>query len=182
MAEAIAVGQRDGIPAQNMVVGDAAGRIGWTIAGALPGREATWASTFPAPASTAASHAWSALAAPAAYPSLGDPSAGQIATANARQLAGAGYSAIGDGGADLGARQRQLRDSVAALGSGVDEAAIYGVFLDDRALYLAPWRDRALQALAGDTDPASRAARRVQAPARDDLDRAGRASIRSATG
>ena len=118
VAEAIAVGQRAGIPAQNMVIGDAAGHIGWTIAGALPGREATWASTFPAPASSAASHTWSALAAPAAYPTLGDPSAGQIATANARQLAGAGYAAIGDGGADLGARQRQLRDSVAARGSG----------------------------------------------------------------
>ena len=159
VAEAIAVGQRAGIPAQNMVIGDAAGHIGWTIAGALPGREATWASTFPAPASSAASHTWSALAAPAAYPTLGDPSAGQIATANARQLAGAGYAAIGDGGADLGARQRQLRDSVAALGSGVDETAMYGVFLDDRALYLAPWRDRALQALAGDADPANRAKR-----------------------
>jgi penicillin amidase len=159
VAEALAVGQRAGIPAQNMVVGDAAGRIGWTIAGAQPAREATWASTFPAPASTADSHTWTALAAPAAYPSLGDPSAGQIVTANARQLAGAGYAAIGDGGTDLGARQRQLRDSVAALGSGVDEAAMYGVFLDDRALYLAPWRDRALQALAGDGDPARRARR-----------------------
>ncbi|MFL5444491.1 MAG: penicillin acylase family protein, partial [Myxococcales bacterium] len=79
--------------------------------------------TFPAPTSAAASHTWSALAAPAAHPAIGDPSAGQIVTANARQLAGAGYAAIGDGGADLGARQRQLRDAVAALGSGVDEAA-----------------------------------------------------------
>ena len=158
-AEAIAIAKRAGFPAQNLVAGDAAGRIGWTVAGALPAREASWASTFPAPASTAASHTWSALAAPAAHPSIGDPAAGQIVTANARQLAGAGYTAIGDGGADLGARQRQLRDSVAALGPSTDEAGMYGVFLDDRALYLAPWRDRALQALAGDTDPAMRAKR-----------------------
>ena len=158
-AEAIAIAKRAGFPAQNLVAGDAAGRIGWTVAGALPAREASWASTFPAPASTAASHTWSALAAPAAHPSIGDPAAGQIVTANARQLAGAGYAAIGDGGADLGARQRQLRDSVAALGPSTDEAGMYGVFLDDRALYLAPWRDRALQALAGDTDPAMRAKR-----------------------
>lgn len=157
--EAIAVAQRTGIPAQNLVAGDTTGRIAWTVAGPLPAREATRASTFPAPASTAASHTWSAIAAPKAYPMIGDPSAGQIATANARQLAGAGYAAIGDGGADLGARQRQLRDSVAALGNGVDETAMYGVFLDDRALYLAPWRDRALQALAGDGDPANRAKR-----------------------
>ena len=158
-AEALAIARRSGYPAQNLVAGDAAGHIGWTIAGALPGREASWASTFPAPASNAASHTWSALAAPAAHPSIGDPSAGQIVTANARQLAGAGYTAIGDGGADLGARQRQLRDSVAALGPSTDEAGLYSVFLDDRALYLAPWRDRALQVLAGDTDPAMRARR-----------------------
>ena len=76
-AEAIAIAKRAGYPAQNLVAGDAAGRIGWTVAGALPGREASWASTFPAPASTAASHTWSALAAPAAHPSIGDPAAGR---------------------------------------------------------------------------------------------------------
>jgi len=158
-AEALAIGRRAGLPAQNMVAGDAAGHIGWTIAGALPGRPATRASTFPAPAASAASHTWTSLAAPAAHPGIGDPASGQIATANSRQLAGAGYAAIGDGGADLGARQRQLQGSIAALGPSTDEAGLYGVLLDDRALYLAPWRDRALQALAGDTDPAARAKR-----------------------
>ncbi len=157
VADALAVGQRSGVPAQNMVVGDAAGQIGWTIAGALPGRAATWASTFPAPAASAASYTWRALAAPATHPSLVDPPGGQIATANSRQLAGPGYGAIGDGGADLGARQRQLRDAVTALPAGSDEATVYGVFLDDRALYLAPWRDRALQALAGPAGAASAA-------------------------
>ena len=158
-AEAIAIGQRSGFPAQNMVVGDAAGHIGWTIAGALPNRAATWASTFPAPAASAVSHTWSGLAGPTAHPSIGDPASGQIATANSRQLAGAGYAAIGDGGADLGARQRQVQGSVTALGASTDEAGLYSVFLDDRALYLAPWRDRALQALAGDADPATRTKR-----------------------
>ncbi len=153
-AEALGLGQRAGFPAQNMVVADAAGHIGWTIAGALPGRVATWASTFPAAAASAASPGWTSLAVPAAHPALGDPGTGQIVTANARQLAGAGYAAIGDGGADLGARQRQLRDGVAALGPAVDEAGLHGAVLDDRALYLAPWRDRALQALVGD-DPAA---------------------------
>jgi penicillin G amidase len=159
VTEALAIGQRAGFPAQNLVAGDAAGHIGWTVAGALPNRAATWASTFPAPAASAASHTWSGLAPPSAHPSIGDPASGQIATANARQLAGAGYAAIGDGGADLGARQRQLRDGVTALGASTDEAGLYSVFLDDRALYLAPWRDRALQALAGDADPATRARR-----------------------
>jgi penicillin amidase len=158
VAEALAIGQRAGLPAQNMIAGDAAGHIGWTLAGPLPGRSATWASTFPAPAAPAASAllpTWTALAAPGAHPSVVDPPGGQLATANARQLAGPGYAAIGDGGADLGARQRQVRDDVAALGPNTDEAGVYGVGLDDRALYLAPWRDRALQALAGDTEGAA---------------------------
>ena len=155
VAEALAIGQRSGIPAQNMVAGDAAGHIGWTLAGALPARSATWASTFPGAAASAASHSWTALAAPASHPAVIDPPSGQLSTANSRQLAGAGYAAIGDGGADLGPRARQVRDDLTALGSngqGADEAAVYAVGLDDRALYLAPWRDRALQALAGDPD------------------------------
>jgi penicillin amidase len=178
VAEVLAIGQRSGFPAQNMVTGDAAGHIGWTIAGALPGRNATWASTFPAPAASAASHTWTALAAPATHPSVIDPPSGQLATANARQLAGAGYAAIGDGGADLGARQRQVQGSVAALGPSTDEAGVFSVGLDDRALYLAPWRDRALQALAGDADGAAH-------PRRDEFRRllestwTGRASVDS---
>ena len=154
VAEALAIGQRSGIPAQNMVAGDAAGHIGWTLAGALPARSASWASTFPGAAASAATHSWTALAAPASHPTVIDPPSGQLSTANSRQLAGTGYAAIGDGGADLGARARQLRDDLAALGSSADEAAVYGIGLDDRALYLAPWRDRALQALAGDSDAA----------------------------
>ncbi len=110
------------------------------------------------------------------------PGGGQIVTANARQLAGAGYAAIGDGGADLGARQRQLRDSVTELGPSIDEAGMYGVFLDDRALYLAPWRDRALQALAGDTDPARAPSATSSSACSRPPGPAGRASIRSATG
>ncbi len=178
VSEALAIMQRAGFPAQNMVAGDAAGHIGWTIAGALPGREATWASTFPAPAASALSHTWTSLAAPARHPSVIDPASGQLATANARQLAGAGNTAIGDGGVDLGARQRQVRDDVAALGTTADEAGAYGVGLDDRALYLAPWRDRALQALAGDSDAATH-------PKRDEFKRllestwTGRASVDS---
>lgn len=154
-AEVLAIGQRAGFPAQNLVVGDAAGHIGWTLAGAVPGRTASWASTFPVPAASAPLPTWTALAPATAHPSVLDPPSGQLATANARQLAGAGYAAIGDGGADLGARQRQVRDAVAALGPGTDEAGVYSVGLDDRALYLSPWRDRALQALAGDADAAA---------------------------
>jgi penicillin amidase len=181
VAEAIAIGQRAGVPAQNMVAGDAAGHIGWTLAGALPGRAAGWASTFPAPAASAPAHTWTGLAAPDAHPSLADPPAAQIVTANSRQLAGPGHAAIGDGGADLGARQSQLRAGVAALGPGVDEAAVYAALLDDKALYLAPWRDRALQALAAPAAPGDAAAHPKRAEFRRLLEStwSGRASVDS---
>ena len=178
-AEALAIGQRSGIPAQNMIAGDAAGHIGWTIAGALPGRAATWASTFPGAAASAASHSWTALAAPGSHPTVIDPPSGQLSTANSRQLAGPGYAAIGDGGADLGPRARQVRDDIAALGSRTDELGVYGVGLDDRALYLAPWRDRALQALAGADPDAAAHPQRAQFKRLLETTWSGRASVDS---
>ena len=155
VTDALAIGQRAGFPAQNFVVGDAAGHIGWTVAGAIPARTSGWASTFPTPAASSSTTGWAGLAPPASHPTVVDPAGGILATANARQLAGSAYAAIGDGGADIGARQRQVRDDVAALGTGAGEIALFDVGLDDRALYLAPWRDRALQALAGDPDAAA---------------------------
>ncbi len=182
IAEALAIGQRSGIPAQNMVAGDAAGHIGWTLAGALPGRSATWASTFPGAAASAASHSWTALAAPSSHPTVIDPPSGQLSTANSRQLAGAAYGAIGDGGADLAPRARQVRDDLTALGSPgqiADEAAVYGVGLDDRALYLAAWRDRALQALAGNDSDATAHPQRAEFKRLLETTWSGRASVES---
>ena len=179
VAEALAIGQRSGIPAQNMVAGDSAGHIGWTLAGALPARSATWASTFPGAAASAASHSWTTLAAPASHPTVIDPPTGQLSTANSRQLGGAGYAAIGDGGADLGPRARQVRDDLVALGGSTDEAAVYGVGLDDRALYLAPWRDRALQALAGNDADAAAHPQRLEFKRLLETTWSGRASVDS---
>ncbi|OMV27881.1 penicillin amidase [Burkholderia pseudomallei] len=126
-----------GIPAENIVVGDRAGRIGWTIAGALPDRRAPRGGE---------GAAWRSLLPPDAYPRVVDPSGGQLWTANSRQLAGGAYRLIGDGGTDLGARATQLRDGLTALGR-TDEQAAYRIALDDRALFIAQWRDRALRVL-----------------------------------
>ena len=132
---ALRIANETGIPAENIIVGDRTGRIGWSIAGSLPDRRsmldgARWHSALPADA----------------YPRVVSPAAGQLWTANNRQLAGENYRLIGDGGADNGARASQLRDDLTALGS-TDERTAYRVDLDDRALFLAPWRDRALRLL-----------------------------------
>ncbi|WEF33935.1 penicillin acylase family protein [Pseudoduganella chitinolytica] len=146
--EALAIASTAGIPAQNFVAGDAAGNIGWTIAGPLPRRtgkgDGPTDATFPLADGAAG---WQGWLAPAEYPRVVNPAGGQLVTANSRQLAGAGAALLGDGGFDLGARTRQARDALTALGPHTDERAVYGVMLDDRALYMAGWRDRALAVL-----------------------------------
>lgn len=146
LEEALAIANTDGIPAQNFVAGDAAGNIGWTIAGVLPRRTTPIAAaTFPlAPESTPT---WTELLPAAEYPRVVNPADGQISTANSRQLVGAGAQLIGDGGFDLGARNKQLRDNLRGLGKKTDVRAAFAASLDDRALFIAPWRDRALKAL-----------------------------------
>lgn len=149
VAEALAIVAVDGIPAQNFVAGDAAGNIGWTIAGRLPRRTGDGdAASFPLPAGQSAP-AWNGLLAPDAYPRVFNPPGGQVSTANNRQLLGPGSALLGDGGFDLGARASQLRERLHRLGARTDEAGAFAAALDDRALFIAGWRRRALAVLDG---------------------------------
>jgi penicillin amidase len=147
VADALAVANTLGIPAQNFVAGDDKGNIGWTIAGLLPRRASPGAGdSYPMAADGAAVSFTGSLAA-GDYPRVINPANGQLATANNRQLIGEGAQRIGDGGFDIGARNRQVRDGLLALGSKADVPGVYGVALDDRALFIAPWRERALAVL-----------------------------------
>ena len=56
-------------------------------------------------------------------------------------------AAIGDGGYDLGARARQIRDGLAAL-EKPGEKEMLGVQLDDRALFLSRWQKLLLEVLS----------------------------------
>ena len=146
---ALAVAATMGIPAQNFVAGDDQGNIGWTIAGLLPRRARPGpGSTFPLAAADAGS-SWQGTLAPSEYPKVINPASGQLSTSNNRQLMGAGAELLGDGGFDIGARAQQVRDDLLALGPKTDLKAVYGVGLDDRALFMAPWRERALKVLDG---------------------------------
>jgi penicillin amidase len=146
LEEALAIANTDGIPAQNFVAGDERGNIGWTIAGIVPRRDRP-AQLASFPLQDGAEPTWQALLAPADYPRIVNPAGGQLSTANSRQLMGEGAARIGDGGFDIGARNRQLQANLAALGpkAGVPDA--FQVALDDRALFIAPWRERALAVL-----------------------------------
>lgn len=145
VAQALTIARSAGMPAQNLVAGDVAGHIGWTIAGAIPNRHPTWNDTFPY-RSDAAVQPWHSLLAAGAHPTLLDPASGQLWSANGRQLAGASNDVVGDGGADLGARASQIRDDLAARPI-FDEKSAYAPSVDDRALFMSTWRDRALRVL-----------------------------------
>jgi penicillin amidase len=144
---ALATAASDGIPAQNFVAGDAQGNIGWTIAGLLPQRiTAPSDTTFPLTAD-ATTPTWAGALPYAAHPRVVNPANGQLTTANSRQLMGAGYALLGDGGYDLGMRNHQLHDGLAALGAQTDVRRAFDAALDDRAILIGAWRDRALAAL-----------------------------------
>ncbi|MBW8900541.1 MAG: penicillin acylase family protein [Massilia sp.] len=145
--EAVAAAAGDGIPAQNIVLGDDRGGIAWTIAGALPHRtQGGQAVSYPL-AFDGAVPTWDTLLAPEQHPRVVNPPGGQIVTANSRQLAGAGAQVIGDAGFDLGARVHQLSANVRTLGARTDVPAAFQASLDDRAPFIARWRERALAAL-----------------------------------
>ena len=147
LEEALVVATTLGIPAQNFVGGDDKGNIGWTIAGLLARRsQADVRASFPIRAD-GSYPTFDGSIAPAEHPRVVNPANGQLSTANNRQLLGAGAQLIGDGGFDIGARNQQVHDDLLALGAETDLAAVYRVALDDRALFIAPWRERAMKAL-----------------------------------
>ena len=141
--EALAIAPTMGIPPQNFVVGDSAGNIGWTIAGQIPVRNGFDAMV---PADWSREEGWLGWLHPEDYPRVINPANGRIWTANARVADAEALEIIGDGGYDLGARASQIRDSLLAADefAPVDMLAIQ---FDDRALFLARWRDVILDVL-----------------------------------
>jgi penicillin amidase len=142
-AEAMRIANTIGMPPQNFVVGDADGNIGWTIAGRIPVRADVDSSV---PMDWSQSGSWQGWVQPPEYPRVLNPPSGRIWTANARVTDAEALKIIGDGGYDLGARSKQIRDDLFA----VDRFAptdMLKVHLDDRALFLNRWRDLLLDTL-----------------------------------
>lgn len=144
LEEAMAVANRSGIPPQNFVVADANGRIGWTIMGQMPRRvgfsgqvPTSWAD---------GSRRWEGWLTPEEMPRVVDPPSGRIWTANARVVDGEMLAKLGDGGYDLGARARQIRDGLLTKEKATPKDML-AIQLDDRALFLARWRKLLLDTL-----------------------------------
>ncbi len=143
--EAVALAGNLGIPQQNLVCADDQGQIAWTIAGFIPQREG-WDGRLPETWAHG-NHRWDGYRDPRDQPCVVNPEEGRVWTANNRVAAGRDLQIIGDGGYGLGARARQIRDHLRQLDQPV-ETDMLAVQLDDRALYLAEWRELALEVLA----------------------------------
>lgn len=146
--QAFAVADRAGIPAQNLLVADSGGRIGWRIIGARPSRAPGCTPDPVLQASTCPPWALRSDAAPA----LVDPPSQRLWTANNRVVDGATLAEVGDGGYDLGARARQIRDDLFAHGS-FSERDLLAIQLDDRALFLQRWWTLLRQVVEHADDP-----------------------------
>jgi penicillin amidase len=145
VADALSAAPTIGIPHQNLMVGDAAGHIAWTIIGRVPDD-----SHAPPFLRNTGMLPWRDAA---TQPRLIDPAAGQIWSANARVADGADEAVIGGdeaafgAGYDVGARSRQIRDDLRALPGNAAPEDMLAVQLDDRALFLARWQRHLLALL-----------------------------------
>jgi penicillin amidase len=140
---ALDIANRMGIPPQNFVAGDADGNIAWTIAGKIPKK-----SSFDAmiPADWSETPGWLGWLDPDSYPRIINPDGNRIWTANARVTDDDALRIVGDGGYDLGARARQIRDGLFAKRQ-FEPADMLAIQYDDRAVFLTRWRDLLLDVL-----------------------------------
>ena len=141
--EALALAPLIGVPHQNLVIGDRDGHVAWTIAGRIPQALGVGRNDGSSPWLPFADH-----------PRIVDPPLGRVWAANARatdderqELAVGGDEAIFGAEYDLGARAQQIRDDLLALHHPATPADMLAIQLDDRALFLARWRELALRLL-----------------------------------
>ncbi|MEO7251128.1 MAG: penicillin acylase family protein, partial [Arenimonas sp.] len=134
--DALRVAGGIGIPAQNMLLADAHGRIAWRLTARMPNRVGDC--DISAPVDPERGCGWSGWRGPAQNPVLVDPPRGRLWTANARTTDGEPLALLGDAGYALGARARQIRDALHAK-EKLNERDLLAIQLDDRALFLERW-------------------------------------------
>jgi penicillin amidase len=144
--EALEIANRSGVPAQNFVVADRDGRVGWTIAGVIPRRvgfdgkvPTSWAD---------GSHRWDGWLESDEMPRIVQPNDGRIWTANARVVGGEMLEKIRNR-YTLGARAKQIRDRLYEK-EEFTERDLLAIQLDDRAVFLERWRELLLSILTPD--------------------------------
>ncbi|HEX5306837.1 MAG TPA: penicillin acylase family protein [Dyella sp.] len=139
-----------GMPAQNLLVADSAGHIGWTVASnSIPLRRGI-DPLVPGDWSRAGT-GWVGWASAAQYPRIENPADGRLWTANNRTVDGAALALLGNGGYDLGARAQTIRDDL-RMRARFSPADLLDIQLDTRAVLLTRWQRLLQQTLAGSTN------------------------------
>ena len=146
--DALAAAAGLGIPAQNFVVGDTDGHIGWTIAGAIP-RRVGFDGSYPTSWADG-SRRWDGYLHPDEFPRVVDPSVRRLWTANSPVVEGQMLATIGEGGYADGIRARIIRDRLLAIDNAT-AADMLSVQLDNSALFLERWRNLLLNVLTEET-------------------------------
>ena len=151
--QALSLTDKVAIPAQNLVIGDAAGRIAWRLIGTRPDRAPGCAPDEPLqmPRDAQRCPPWSNRT--DAAPAVIDPAHGRLWTANSRVVDAATLTTAGNGGYDLGARSKQIRDGLFAR-DRFTETDLLDIALDDRAVLLEPWYRLLRRTVEGSPDPA----------------------------
>ena len=134
--DALQAAESAGIPGQNLLIADSNGRIAWRLTAQLPNRIGDCDKT--APLDPQAGCGWAGWLPGSENPKLVDPADGRLWTANNRIVSGQWLELVGNGGYALGARAKQIRDSLQAK-SEFTERDLLAIQTDDRALFLQRW-------------------------------------------
>ena len=145
--QAIDVAHRAGIPAQNFIVADASGTIGWTICGRLPKR-AGFDGRLPSSWSYG-DRSWIGFLPANEVPTCIAPADGRLWSGNQRLFGGETLRPLGDGGYEHPMRAGRLRDALAPLKNAVPRDLL-AVQLDDQAPYLERWHQLLLRVITPD--------------------------------
>ncbi len=145
---AIEAAHAAGMPNQNVLIAAKDGRIAWTLSGLIPLRPEGCEGVRPTPWADGRC-AWTGFATGDQRPTVIDPPGGRLWTANNRILGPETRGPVRYPNAGLGARARQIRDDLRAKDK-FSEADLLAIQLDDRAVFLAPWRDLMLKRLRAD--------------------------------
>ncbi|NMP30901.1 penicillin acylase family protein [Thalassotalea sp. M1531] len=135
--QAFNIAAQSGIPAQNMMVADIHGDIGWTIMGPIP-RKRGEIDELPKDWSTG-EFGWDGYLTPDEYPNVKSPADGRLWTANSRIVGGEMYKKIGNGGYALGARGQQIKQRLFEK-EQFSEKDLLAIALDTEAIYLKRWQ------------------------------------------
>ena len=134
---AFEIATRAGMPAQNLMVADKEGNIGWTIMGPIPRKQGnikqvptSWAN---------GQNKWHGYLSTDEYPKVKNPVNNRLWTANSRVVGEDLYKNIGNGGYSIGARSQQIKTRLMEK-STFDEKDLLAIALDDEAIFLKRWQ------------------------------------------